>query len=98
MALLATAIIALTVIIERVIFVIGERVRRNPKMVNEILQRVENGDYNSAVKTSEGSGDFVARILTYGLRHPDKSASDALLRAAGASSSDTIAAYRSWIP
>jgi biopolymer transport protein ExbB len=81
--LLATSIIALTVVIERVIFVIGEGVRRNPKIVREILQRVEKGDYNGAVKTGEGSRDFVARILTYGLTHRDKSASEAVLRAAG---------------
>ena len=81
--LLVTSIVALTVVIERLFFIVRERVRRNPGAVHEILQRVEKGDYAGAVQAGEGSRDFVARILSYALTHREKSVSDALLRAAG---------------
>lgn len=81
--LLVTSIVAVTVVIERLFFIIRERLRRNPRVVCQILERVEKGDYAGAVRIGEGCNDFVARTLTYALAHRDKSASDALLRAAG---------------
>ena len=81
--LLATSIVAVTVVIERLVFIVCEHVRRDPRAVQEILQRVETGDYTGAARVGETSNDFVARTLTYALTHRNRSISDALLRAAG---------------
>ena len=80
--ILFTSIIAVTVVIDRVFFIVRERLRRDPRAVREILGKVESGDYTAAAKVGEASKDFVARTLTYALTHRDKSVSDALLRAA----------------
>jgi len=80
--ILVASIVALTVVIERLVFIISERVRRQPQVVGEILARVEKGDVKGAVTIGETSRDFIARVLTYGLAHRDKSVSEALLRAA----------------
>jgi biopolymer transport protein ExbB len=79
--ILFASIVALTVVIERLWFIVSESVRRQPQVVGEILARVEKGDVDGAVSIGQTSRDFVARILTYGLAHRDKSVSEALLRA-----------------
>jgi len=81
--LLVTSIVAVTVVIERLFFIVRERLRRDPAVVRDILHRVEKCDYDGAVRVGEASNDYVARTLTYALSHRDKSVSDALLRAAG---------------
>ncbi len=80
--ILVTSIIALTVVIERLIFIVREGIRRQPRVVGEILAKVENGDLDGAVAIGSKSDDFIARALTYALSHRDKSVSEALLRAA----------------
>lgn len=80
--LLLTSLISLTVVIERIIFIIGEKGKRTPDVVEKILSLSERGDIVSAIREGENSQDFVARTLTYGLKHRDKSFSNALLRAA----------------
>lgn len=81
--LLVTSIVAVTVVIERSFFIVRECFRRDSGVVRDILQRVENCDYDGAVRLGEASNDYVARTLTYALTNRDKSVSDALLRAAG---------------
>lgn len=97
--ILMTSIVALTVVIERFFFIVGERIRRDPRTVREILEKVEGGDYAGAARIGEASKDFVARTLTYALTHRDKSVSDALLRAGpvGSSSGSTVE-FAFWIP
>lgn len=80
--ILITSIVALTVVIERLLFLTRESFTRRRATVSEILARIEHGDVEGAIRAGEGSPDYVARTLTYGLLHRDKSASDALLRAA----------------
>jgi len=80
--ILVASLVALTVVVERLIFVIQERLRRDHDTVGKILAAVERGDYDRAVKVGIGSRDYVARTLTYALEHRDKSVSDALMRAA----------------
>ena len=79
--ILLASVIALTVVIERLWFIISEGVRRQPHVVGEILARVEKGDVEGAIRAGRGSCDYIARVLTYGLAHRDKSVSEALLRA-----------------
>lgn len=80
--LLITSIVALTVVIERIIFIVRERVRRQPQVVEKMLAAVEDGDVDLAIAAGKGTKDFVARTLLYGLSHSEKSFSNALLRAA----------------
>jgi biopolymer transport protein ExbB len=80
--LLLTSLVALTVVFERLVFVIRERLNRQPELVGEILAAVERGDLDAAESAGAGSRDFVARTLTYALRHRDVSYSSALLAAA----------------
>jgi len=80
--LLLTSMVALTVVFERLIFTIRERLARRPAVVAEIFADVERGDLNAAQRLGEGSQDYLARTLTYALRHRDVSYSNALLAAA----------------
>ena len=80
--LLITSIVALTVTIERVLFILREKRRRNPALIGKILSAVEQGDAELAIKVGEKSNDFIARTLIYALLNRYKSFSEALLRAA----------------
>jgi biopolymer transport protein ExbB len=80
--LLVISVVALTVVLERFIFIARERVRRQPGLVGDILAQVESGDLAAAVGIGDGSKDFIARALTYALKHREKSFSEAMLRAA----------------
>jgi biopolymer transport protein ExbB len=81
--LLAASVVALSVVIDRGIFIIREQRLRNPASVEKILACVERGDADAAVRAGQGSSDFVARTIVYGLKHRQISFSNALLRAAG---------------
>lgn len=79
--LLFTSVVALTVVIERVIFIVRERARRRPDTVEQILAWVERGDVETAVKSGQQTQDFVAKTLVYGLTHRHQSFANALLLA-----------------
>jgi len=79
--LLVVSILALTVILERLVFLTREKSNRQPKVVEAILAAVAEGDVNRAIRAGEGTTDFVARALTYAMRHREKSLSNALVRA-----------------
>jgi biopolymer transport protein ExbB len=78
--LLALAILALTVLIERLVFLAIEKKRRNRDAVAEIMLALEQSDPEKAIKAGLDSKDFVARCLSYALHHREKSLSDALMR------------------
>jgi biopolymer transport protein ExbB len=80
--LLVTSMVALTVVIERLLFILRERSKRQPEVVENILSEVERGDLGAASQRGQGSEDFVARTLTYALQHREQSLSSALLRMA----------------
>ena len=80
--LLALSIIALTVVFERLIFIVREKFRRQSRVVSDILTQVEKGDLDAAARIGGGAQDFIARALTYALTHREKSFSEAMLRAA----------------
>jgi len=80
--LLCTSMVAVTVVTERVLFIVRERRKRQPGVVEKILGSVERGDLKAATTLADGTEDFVARTLVYGIQHREKSLSNALLRAA----------------
>lgn len=80
--LLATSLIALAFVVERLLFTARERARRDPAAVDAILSAVERGDIAGVLREKRDSQDFVARTLLYALAHREQSLSNALLRAA----------------
>ncbi len=80
--LLLTSIVALTIVIERMIFTIREKMKRQPDVVEEVLSYVELGDLNTAIQKGQGSEDFLVRTLIYALSHREKSLGSAVMRAA----------------
>ncbi len=80
--LLVCSLAATTVIIERMIFWSRERRNRDQRLVAEILERAERGDYNEAARMGSGSSDSVIRILVCGIVHRDFSLNSALEMAA----------------
>jgi len=79
--ILVVSFIGVTVVIERIIFLIRESSSRQPEVVEKILERVESRDIEGAIELGKRSNDFVARILTYALTHKDQSLSNAFVRA-----------------
>jgi len=79
--ILATSILALTVVMERLFFIFREKMRRQPDVVEGMLTAVERGDIAAAQRLGRGSRDFIARTLCYALSHEDKL--NAVQRAAG---------------
>ncbi|HYR57056.1 MAG TPA: MotA/TolQ/ExbB proton channel family protein [Chthoniobacteraceae bacterium] len=80
--LLVTSIVALSVVIERVIFTVRVQLHRQPEAVAEIFREAENGNFAAAENAGRRSRDFVARTLTFALANRDLSFSSALLQAA----------------
>lgn len=80
--ILLLSLLMITVVVERIIFIIRENGRRQPDLVDKMLERVEAGDVNGAVEMGKKSQDFVARIVVYALTHKEHSLGNAFTRAA----------------
>jgi len=80
--LLICSIITVATALERLFFIIRERARRKPQLVEKILERVGHHDLDGAIKIGNDNRDFVARVLTFALAHRAESFSSAVLRAA----------------
>jgi biopolymer transport protein ExbB len=72
----------LTVAIERMIFTLRENGRRQPDVVNKMLEKVEANDIEGALELGNKSQDYVARILVYAISHKEHSLGNAFTRAA----------------
>jgi biopolymer transport protein ExbB len=81
--MLILAFVALTVIVERLIFIFQENGRHEPEVVEKMLENVEKGDTEGAVQIGRKSRDSVARILVYSLSNKQYSLSNAFIRASG---------------
>lgn len=80
--ILVVSFLLITVAIERVLFIIRENSRRQPELVDKMLERVEADDISGAVEMGKKSQDYVARILVYALTHREHSLGNAFTRAA----------------
>jgi biopolymer transport protein ExbB len=81
--LLACSLAALGVAIERVLFLVAESIRRQPSVVDAMLDAVEQQEPDKALELGNACSDFVAKTLCAALSHRrEKSVSSALLRAA----------------
>lgn len=80
--LLFTSVLALTVVIERAIFILREKSRRRPAVVQEMLSAIHKHDTEGAISAGKLTRDFVGRTLAYGLEHREESFNGAVLHAA----------------
>lgn len=80
--ILLVSFLLITVATERVLFIIRENSRRDPELVDKMLQSVEANDVDGAVEMGKKSQDYVARILVYALTHREHSLGNAFTRAA----------------
>jgi len=92
--LLMCSIIALTVIIERTIFWIGEDHRRDQALINEVLYLAERGNWEAVRERIGNSKDFIIRILVAGILHREFSIAKAMETAA----SDELDRMRRYLP
>jgi biopolymer transport protein ExbB len=92
--LLICSIIALTVIIERTIFWIGEDYRRDQALVNEVLSLAEQGNWETVRTRIGNSKDFIIRILVAGILHREFS----IAKAMETSASDELDRMRRYLP
>lgn len=79
--ILIISFIGITVVVERLLFIIRENSSREPEVVEKMLERVEQRDVEGAIALGKKSKDFVARIVTYALTHREGSLSNAFIRA-----------------
>jgi biopolymer transport protein ExbB len=79
--ILMLSFVALTVIVERLLFIFRENSSREPEVVQKMLESVEHRDIDGAVTLGRKSNDFVARILVYSLTNKEFSLSNAFVRA-----------------
>jgi biopolymer transport protein ExbB len=80
--ILIVSFLAVTVVVERTIFLFREHSTREPEVVEKMLDYVESRDTESAVTLGKKSPDYVARILVYALTHKEHSLPNAFMRAA----------------
>jgi biopolymer transport protein ExbB len=80
--ILVVSFLLITVAIERVLFIIRENRRREPELVDKMLEKVEANDIEGAVELGKKSQDYVARILVYAITHKEHSLANAFTRAA----------------
>ena len=80
--LLACSIIVMTVIIERIFFWINMDKNRNKPLVDEVLHLCRTGDWESIRLRTQGSKDYIIKILVTGILHRDFSMAKAMESAA----------------
>ncbi|HQY05439.1 MAG TPA: MotA/TolQ/ExbB proton channel family protein, partial [Lacunisphaera sp.] len=80
--ILIVSFLMFTVAIERVLFIVRENRRREPELVDKMLEKVEANDIDGAVELGKKSQDYVARIMVYALTHKEHSLGNAFTRAA----------------
>ncbi len=91
--LLACSILAMTVIIERIVFWIREDMHRNQPLVDEILELCRTADWESVRVKAAGSKDYIIGIIVSGILHREFS----MTKAMETSSSDEIKRMRRYL-
>jgi biopolymer transport protein ExbB len=79
--LLIASILALGTVIERLIFLMFERWRRDPKALDAFFTAVGKGATDEAIRIGNASKYFVVRSLAYALGHKETSLASAVLYA-----------------
>ena len=92
--LLFCSLISLTIVIERGIFWMREKKRRDRKLLDRFMSLVEKGDLEEAREVVADSRDPVVRVLVCGIVHREFSLKDALRMSAD----EEIALMRRYLP
>jgi len=79
--LLVVSILAFGTVAERLIFLMNERRKCDPRALAAFLDEVERGDMRGALANGRQSGYFVVRALVYALEHRERSLPSAILYA-----------------
>lgn len=80
--LLGCSLVALTVIIERTLFWVVEDMRRDPPLVDRVLELCRKGDWEGVRLAVSRSKDYIVRILVSGILHREFSMAKAMETAA----------------
>jgi biopolymer transport protein ExbB len=81
--ILLLSFILITVVVERLLFIMRENANREPEVVEKMLESVERRDIDGALAIGRKSKDYLAKILVYSLSNRDFSLSNAFVRASG---------------
>lgn len=76
--LLACSIVVVTIIGERLLFWDRIRRKRKRKLMDEVLHLAESGDWPRIKAITQGSEDYVIRVLSVGILHRDYDMSKAM--------------------
>ena len=79
--ILLLSFVGITVVVERLMFIMRENASREPEVVEKMLESVERRDIDGALALGKKSKDFIARILVYTLTNREYSLSNAFIRA-----------------
>ena len=91
--LLLCSLISLTVIIERSFFWLGVGMRKNWKLVNEVLELSKKGDWNAIKENAAGSKNYVIRVLISGILHREYS----LIKAMESAAAEEVSRMRKYM-
>jgi biopolymer transport protein ExbB len=80
--LLACSVIAVSVVIDRVIFWIKQSLQKRPLLVNEVIELYGHRDWDAIRQQTAGSKDYVVRVLISGILHREYSMVKAMESAA----------------
>ena len=67
--LLACSVIAVSVVIDRVIFWMKQSLQRKPLLVDEVIELYSRRDWDAIRQQTAGSKDFVVNVLVSGILH-----------------------------
>ena len=81
--MILVSFVMITVVIERMLFVVRENASREPEVVEKMLEAVERRDVEGALAIGKKSKDYIAKILVYSLSNREFSLSNAFIRASG---------------
>jgi biopolymer transport protein ExbB len=79
--LLFASVLALGTVLERLLFLMREKWRRDPKAMDRFFAALGKGDTEDAIRISKASKFYVVRALGYALAHKETSLESALLYA-----------------
>jgi biopolymer transport protein ExbB len=80
--LIVCSVISLTVILERALFWIRDKRNVDGRLVDQVLNLARTREYEKIRQSTQGSADYVVRVLVCGLVHKDYSLSKAMEMAA----------------
>jgi biopolymer transport protein ExbB len=80
--LIVCSVISLTVILERALFWIRDQRNVDSRLVDQVLDLARTREYEKIKQSTQGSADYVVRVLVCGLVHKEYSLSKAMEMAA----------------